>query len=171
MWLLVYPAWRGPWANIFCMVLFMQDIPKFTSEIMTCLLILKTLKHEYNVKRNTKVLLHLPRPAGCSDVMWRRDSVWYLFTEIRKLCKLCLWPWWPWPLTYDLDHRTRSRYHQGQSLYMTIPHDHTSNGSAMRALTDRQTHTHTHTDGSVSIPSTADGGGKKSRDLIFVSFC
>ena len=38
-------------------------------------------------------------------------------------------------------------------------HDHTSNGSAVRALTD--THTDTHTDGSVSITSTADAGGNK----------
>ena len=39
--------------------------------------------------------------------------------------------------------------------------DHTSNGSAVRALTDRQTdtHTHSHTDGSVFITSTANAGG------------
>ncbi len=36
-------------------------------------------------------------------------------------------------------------------------HDHTPNGSAVRALTDR--HTHTHTDSSVFITSTADAGG------------
>ncbi len=42
-------------------------------------------------------------------------------------------------------------------------HDGTSNGSAVRALTDRQTdtHTHRHTDGSVFITSTADAGGNK----------
>ncbi len=36
----------------------------------------------------------------------------------------------------------------------------TSNGSAVRALTDRQTDRHTHTDGTDSIPSTADAEGK-----------
>ena len=39
-----------------------------------------------------------------------------------------------------------------------------SNGSAVRVLTEGQTHTHTdtQTDGTVLITSTADAGGKKS---------
>ncbi len=42
----------------------------------------------------------------------------------------------------------------------------TSNGSAMRELTD----THTQTDGTDFIPSTADAGGKNtSCDLLYVT--
>ena len=41
--------------------------------------------------------------------------------------------------------------------------DHMSNGSAVRVLKGRQTHTHSHTDGSVSITSTTDAGGKNHK--------
>ena len=50
----------------------------------------------------------------------------------------------------------------GQDIVGTHPHTknrvHTSNGSVMRVLKDRQTDR--HTDGTDSITSTADAGGK-----------
>ena len=70
---------------------------------------------------------------------------------------------WPWPLTYDLTIELV------RDIIKVNPctkfRDHTSNGSAVRVLTDR--HTHTHTDGSVFITSTADAGGNEMGICIF----
>ncbi len=132
--------------------------------------------------KNTKVLLHLPRPAGCSDVMWRRDVMpWRHMTSQRHamtsrdimtshhkpvfgICSLKsensgnyvfdLGDLDLWPMTLTI------KLVQGNiKINPCIKYrDHMSNGSAVRVLTDRQTHR--HTDRSVSITSTADAGGK-----------
>ncbi len=93
-------------------------------------------------KKNTKVLLHLPRPAGCSDVMWccdvmsryhmmsRRHAMTSHHTIDRCLVSVhsnqktlemtFFLPWWPWPLTYELDHQTHPRYSQGTFLHQIL---------------------------------------------------
>ncbi len=60
------------------------------------------------------------------DVTWRHDiteqvkishgecRAFYILFQPQKSRFLFLWPW---PLTYDLDHQTRLRLYQGQSLY------------------------------------------------------
>ncbi len=60
-----------------------------------------------------------------------------------------------WPLIYDLDHRTRPRFHQCQSLYQFwCPYiKRFGRESADYTQTDR------HTNGTDSITSTADAGG------------
>ena len=69
-----------------------------------------------------------------------------------------LWPW-PFELVRDIIKVNPC----------TKFHDHTSNRSAVRALTNRHTdtHTHTQTDDTVFITSTADAGGKKFIQCIF----
>ncbi len=71
---------------------------------------------------------------------------------------------WPWPLTYDRDHQTCPRGHQGQSLYQILwPYVNWFSLESVHKLT----HTHTQTDRqtdrqtdhSVFITSTADAGG------------
>ena len=82
------------------------------------------------------------------DVTWHhrpgyfvRSLIRYQVLQIRKTWKITFLTKWPWPLTYDLDHRTRSRFHQGQSLYqVSCPH---ANGLALRVLTNWQTDRHT----------------------------
>ena len=135
--------------------------------------VLWCLRHLMN--KNTKVLLHLPRPAGCSDVMWRCDVMpWRHMTSrhhamtshdvmtshhkpVFGICSLKSensgnyvfdlgdLDLWPMTLTIELI----------QGIIEVNPcikyRDHMSNGLAMRALTDRQTHTHR---------PTADAGGK-----------
>ncbi len=72
----------------------------------------------------------------------------------------------PWPLTYDLDHQTRPRCHQGQSLYqISWPYVELSGLESANRQTGRQTDTHTHTDGTVSITFNADAGGKKGNEI------
>ena len=77
--------------------------------------------------------------------------------------------WWPWPLTYDLDHQSRPRFYQGQSLCQILwPNIKWFGRESADILTHRQTHI--HTEGSVFLTSTADAGGKKQGSFLNAKF-
>ncbi len=139
-----------------------------------------SLYSKYFMSKNTKVLLHLPRyVTSCSDVIrchdvipWRHVTSWHhtigqdlIFVHSnQKILKMTFfWPCdldlWPMTLTFEL---VREIIKVNPCVKFC---DHTPNGSAVRALTDRHTDTHTHTDGSVFITSTADAGGNNERPL------
>ena len=139
-------------------------------------------------KKNTKVLLYLPRARLTSfyDVMmsccdrWRHVTSWCHavtpYAIIMSDCKLvfCILAlksgnhgncvFWSgdldlWPLTLTIELI--------EDIIKVNPctkfRDPMSNGSAVRALTHGHTHTHKHTDKTVSITSTADSGGNYQR--------
>ncbi len=125
---------------------------------------MKSLEVTMTSKKNTKVLLHLSRPAGCCpsanfflllwhhmtscDFMVGRQMMSYMTPRHHKQVHGEVWcdTWhkdtfftgWPWPLTYELDLRTRPDYIKVKPSAKF--RNHPSNGSTVRALTD------THTD-------------------------
>ncbi len=64
--------------------------------------------------------------------------------------------WWPWPLTYDLDHWSRSRGDQCQSLYQFSGPYVNSFG-----CDSANWHTARHTNRTDFITLTADAGGNE----------
>ncbi len=96
------------------------------------------------------------------DVTWRQVIKWnhnrQPFRNTRKWRFQCGdLDLWPMTLTFELGWDLTKVY------FHTKFRDPRSNGLAVRALTNWQTHTHTHTqkDGTDFIPSTADAGGNE----------
>ena len=112
----------------------------------------------------------------CHDVTWRhmtsrRDIMWRHYVRAwhqtdgwtgnihrpthKKLQESRFSTWRPWPLTYDPDHQTHPRYHQGQSPRQIL-------ASYVKRFNreSAEWQTDAHTDGTDFIPSTADAGGK-----------
>ena len=130
-------------------------------------------------KKNTKVLLHLPRAGpicALAHISW----------SILRMCEICARNsvhTCTWNLNAIYHEENPSQNSKNYIFYlddldlwpMTLTfepvqdtievnpctkfHDCTPNGSAVRVLTDR--HTDTQTDGSVFITLTADAGGNK----------
>ena len=60
--------------------------------------------------------------------------------SIRKTWKITFLTEWPWSLTYDPDHQTWSRFHQGQSLYqVSCPYIKWFGSESADELTDGRT--------------------------------
>ena len=118
-------------------------------------------------KKNTKVLLHLPRACLCSRAYFVISRMSMCEMCMRKICtrmcknlhthayeilmrfstqktqaktlKIAFLTGWPWPMTLTFE--------LVQDIIKVNPctkfHDRTPNGSAVRALTDRHTDTQT----------------------------
>ncbi len=109
------------------------------------------------------MLLHLPRDelfCACTHISWfacaYAKSAWMHMKPLHaimsimgqkaqpKTPKLHFSTWWPWPLSYDLDHQTRPRCHQGQSLCQILwLYINQFYRESAHTLTHRHTHTQT----------------------------